>query len=106
MSVAGVGFAGLGRMGSAMARNLVKAGFSVHGYDVLPARRAELEKAGGIALHSLSELDLPVVIEPPAPLQRVDQVPLPLTVPCLAKKVESAAVVPVVSFSFQWPMKP
>jgi L-threonate 2-dehydrogenase len=57
-----VGVIGLGIMGSAMSGNLVKAGFSVHGYDVLPARRAELEKAGGTALHSLSDLDSPVVI--------------------------------------------
>jgi 3-hydroxyisobutyrate dehydrogenase-like beta-hydroxyacid dehydrogenase len=57
-----VGVIGLGIMGSAMSGNLLKAGFSVHGYDVVPARRAELEKAGGTALHSLSELDSPVVI--------------------------------------------
>jgi 3-hydroxyisobutyrate dehydrogenase-like beta-hydroxyacid dehydrogenase len=41
-----VGVIGLGTMGSAMAANLVKAGFTVHGYDVLPARRAALKKAG------------------------------------------------------------
>jgi 3-hydroxyisobutyrate dehydrogenase-like beta-hydroxyacid dehydrogenase len=42
-----VGVVGLGIMGSAMAANLVRAGFSVHGYDVLPARRAALKRAGG-----------------------------------------------------------
>jgi len=42
-----VGVIGLGIMGSAMAGNLVKAGFTVHGYDVLPARRSALKKAGG-----------------------------------------------------------
>jgi L-threonate 2-dehydrogenase len=38
---------GLGIMGSAMAANLAKAGFRVHGYDILPARRVALKKAGG-----------------------------------------------------------
>jgi putative dehydrogenase len=42
-----VGIVGLGIMGSAMAANLVRAGFSVHGYDILPARRAALKRAGG-----------------------------------------------------------
>ena len=35
-------------MGSAMASNLAKAGFRVHGYDIVPARRAALKKAGGV----------------------------------------------------------
>jgi hypothetical protein len=43
----------------------------------------------------------PLNSKPPSPLQRVDQVAPPVTAPCLAKIVESAAVVPVVSFSFQ-----
>jgi 3-hydroxyisobutyrate dehydrogenase-like beta-hydroxyacid dehydrogenase len=34
-------------MGSAISANLVKAGFSVCGYDVLAARRAALKRAGG-----------------------------------------------------------
>jgi 3-hydroxyisobutyrate dehydrogenase-like beta-hydroxyacid dehydrogenase len=34
-------------MGSAIAANLVKAGFTVHGYDPLPAARAALARAGG-----------------------------------------------------------
>jgi 3-hydroxyisobutyrate dehydrogenase-like beta-hydroxyacid dehydrogenase len=34
-------------MGSAMAANLVKAGFRVIGYDVVPQRRQELRRAGG-----------------------------------------------------------
>ena len=34
-------------MGSAMAANLAKAGYRVHGYDILPARRTALKRAGG-----------------------------------------------------------
>lgn len=43
-----VGVIGLGIMGSAMAANLAKAGYAVHGYDIVPARRAALKKAGGV----------------------------------------------------------
>ena len=42
-----VGMIGLGIMGSAMSANLVRAGFSVLGYDVVPACRAGHRKAGG-----------------------------------------------------------
>jgi len=41
-----VGIVGLGIMGGAFARNLVKAGWRVVGYDISPARRRELAKAG------------------------------------------------------------
>ena len=42
-----VGMVGLGIMGSAMSANLIRAGFKVLGYDVVPKRRAELRKTGG-----------------------------------------------------------
>src|SRR5690348_7469086 len=42
-----VGMIGLGIMGSAMSSNLIRAGFKLFGYDVLPKRREELRKAGG-----------------------------------------------------------
>ena len=42
-----VGMLGLGIMGGAMSANLVKAGFTVAGYDPFPAMRAKLRKAGG-----------------------------------------------------------
>ncbi|MFN2645752.1 MAG: NAD(P)-dependent oxidoreductase [Burkholderiales bacterium] len=42
-----IGVIGLGIMGSAMAANLAKAGFAVHGYDPVAARRADLKRAGG-----------------------------------------------------------
>src|SRR5258708_37167103 len=42
-----VGMIGLGIMGSAMSSNLIRAGFKVVGYDVLPRRRQQHRKAGG-----------------------------------------------------------
>jgi 3-hydroxyisobutyrate dehydrogenase-like beta-hydroxyacid dehydrogenase len=47
---------GLGIMGSAMSVNLVKAGFSVFGYDTVAARRAALNRAGGRATRSAGEV--------------------------------------------------
>ncbi len=44
-----VGIIGLGIMGSAIARNCVRAGLAVTGFDIDPARRAELAAAGGTA---------------------------------------------------------
>jgi 3-hydroxyisobutyrate dehydrogenase-like beta-hydroxyacid dehydrogenase len=51
-----IGVIGLGIMGSAMATNLAKAGFTVHGYDILPARRAALRKAGGMPASSIARV--------------------------------------------------
>jgi 3-hydroxyisobutyrate dehydrogenase-like beta-hydroxyacid dehydrogenase len=51
-----VGVIGLGIMGSAMSANLVRAGFAVHGYDVLPAQRDALAEAGGEAARSAAEV--------------------------------------------------
>ena len=41
-----VGVVGLGIMGGAFARNLVRAGWRVVGYDISPARRREAKRAG------------------------------------------------------------
>jgi L-threonate 2-dehydrogenase len=59
-----VAVVGLGIMGSAMSANLVRAGFSVRGYDVLARRRAELKKAGGSPARSVRDLarQAPIVI--------------------------------------------
>ena len=59
-----VGVVGLGIMGSAMSTNLVGAGFSVRGYDVLARRRSDLSRAGGQAARSVRDLArrTPVVI--------------------------------------------
>ena len=51
-----VGVIGLGIMGSAISANLVRAGFETFGYDVLPARRKVLERFGGIATRSASQV--------------------------------------------------
>jgi len=50
-----IAFVGLGAMGRPMARNLLKAGFTVRGCDVNPAGLAELVAAGGIATGSAAE---------------------------------------------------
>ena len=42
-----IAFVGLGSMGALMARNLVRAGFSVVGYDTSPRALADFEAAGG-----------------------------------------------------------
>jgi len=47
-----VGMIGLGIMGSAMAANLVQAGFRVVGYDVASKARAAHRRAGGIVARS------------------------------------------------------
>ena len=57
-----VGVIGLGIMGSAMSANLVKAGFEVQGYDVVPERRSELKKAGGTPASAVSKMRAPVII--------------------------------------------
>jgi 3-hydroxyisobutyrate dehydrogenase-like beta-hydroxyacid dehydrogenase len=51
-----IGMIGLGIMGSAMSSNLIRAGFKVFGYDVLPRRREEHRKAGGSVAHNCSEV--------------------------------------------------
>ena len=42
-----IGMIGLGIMGSAMSANLIRAGFKVEGYDVVPRCREDLRKSGG-----------------------------------------------------------
>lgn len=50
-----IGFVGLGRMGQPMARNLLKAGFALQVYDVLPDRVAALTALGAQAAGSPRE---------------------------------------------------
>jgi 3-hydroxyisobutyrate dehydrogenase-like beta-hydroxyacid dehydrogenase len=50
------GVIGLGIMGSAMAGNLVKAGFSVFGYDPLVKARVQLKQAGGRSCSSAEQV--------------------------------------------------
>jgi putative dehydrogenase len=42
-----VGIVGLGDMGSGMAKNILKNGFSLTGFDLSAARMTELKEAGG-----------------------------------------------------------
>jgi L-threonate 2-dehydrogenase len=56
MTNGAVGILGLGIMGSAIAPNLMAAGFQVAGYDPLAERAAALEKAGGRAAASPRDL--------------------------------------------------
>jgi L-threonate 2-dehydrogenase len=51
-----IGIIGLGIMGGAMARELLKAGYMVAGLDVAPAANAKLKKTGGIIAKSATEL--------------------------------------------------
>src|SRR5271166_5531989 len=51
-----VGMIGLGIMGSAMSGNLIRAGFKVLGYDVLPRPRQEHRKAGGTVARNCQEV--------------------------------------------------
>jgi len=54
--VRSVGVIGLGIMGSAMSANLLKAGFETCGYDIVPARRNALKRAGGHSARSVQEV--------------------------------------------------
>ncbi|RVT91837.1 NAD(P)-dependent oxidoreductase [Rhodovarius crocodyli] len=55
MSISTVGVVGLGNMGLGMAKSLVRAGFSVIGYDISDARRAQVE-AEGVRFLPLAEV--------------------------------------------------
>jgi 3-hydroxyisobutyrate dehydrogenase-like beta-hydroxyacid dehydrogenase len=56
MSTKVVGMIGLGIMGSAMSASLMRAGYKVVGYDVLPTRRHEHRKAGGTVARNCREV--------------------------------------------------
>jgi 3-hydroxyisobutyrate dehydrogenase len=51
--MATIGFIGLGHMGLPMARNLVKAGHTVHGFDLSATAVEALAGAGGVAAGSI-----------------------------------------------------
>ena len=56
MATRNVGILGLGIMGSAMAANLMRAGFRVTGYDPVPACRRRHARAGGIVAKNAEEV--------------------------------------------------
>lgn len=51
-----VGIVGLGLIGTALAKRLTGAGFTVHGYDIVPERCARLVELGGKAAASVREV--------------------------------------------------
>jgi putative dehydrogenase len=53
-----IGFIGLGAMGMGMARSLLRAGFTVRGFDVVPAAIANFEEAGGVGASSPADAAL------------------------------------------------
>ena len=69
-----VGFIGLGAMGSAMSRNLLKAGFKVSGFDVSATAREALRSDGGVAATSPADAargaDLVITMLPNADVVR------------------------------------
>jgi len=71
-----VGIAGLGIMGSAIARNLVDRGWRVIGFDIDPAKNAELTGAGVAIADNVVQLtrDAPVImtsLPTPAAVEKV-----------------------------------
>lgn len=51
-----IGFIGLGVMGKPMAKNLLKAGYSVYAYDVVEANVKNVAEAGAVACSSIKEV--------------------------------------------------
>ena len=66
-----IGFIGLGIMGGPMAANLLKAGYPVVGYDVVPAAVEKFTAAGGKAAESVAavtaESDVVITMLPDSP---------------------------------------
>jgi 2-hydroxy-3-oxopropionate reductase len=65
-----IGFVGLGIMGGPMAANLIKAGYTVIGYDTQPASLERLAAAGGKAADSIAataEADVVITMLPDSP---------------------------------------
>jgi putative dehydrogenase len=106
-----VGIIGLGIMGSAMAANLLKARYTVVGYDVVPAKRRRHARAGGESARSVPDVasGTPVLITSlpsaasllevanelagarPAPKLVIETSTLPLTVKEEARALLAAA---------------
>jgi 3-hydroxyisobutyrate dehydrogenase-like beta-hydroxyacid dehydrogenase len=84
-----VGVVGLGIMGGAFAQNLVKSGWHVVGYDVDPARRRAMARAGVEIAHDVAALAaaVPTVIT---------SLPKPAALEATAKAIVAARVRPLV----------
>lgn len=51
-----IGFVGLGNMGGPMARNLLKAGYHVRGFDLAPSARKAAEEAGAVLVDKAGDV--------------------------------------------------
>src|SRR5262249_18042529 len=87
-----VGVIGLGIMGSAMSANLVKVGFAVQGYDVLPARRDDLKKAGGSPVQALTAIEAPVVISSLPSAEALHAVAGEMTTKCIVVETSTLPI--------------
>jgi 3-hydroxyisobutyrate dehydrogenase-like beta-hydroxyacid dehydrogenase len=89
-----VGVVGLGIMGSAMSANLVRAGFAVHGYDVVPAARDALKQAGGHPAGSAAEVaeKAGVVISSLPSAQALHDVAAELTAKCIVVETSTLPI--------------
>jgi 3-hydroxyisobutyrate dehydrogenase/glyoxylate/succinic semialdehyde reductase len=73
-----VGIVGLGIMGNAIARNLVERGWRVIGFDIDPAKNAELAQANAVIANGVAQLtrEVPVImtsLPTPAAVEKVAQ---------------------------------
>lgn len=63
-----IAFIGLGNMGLPMAKNLLKAGHEVAGFDIMPAARTEAAKAGvnvpATAIEAVKDVDIVISMLP------------------------------------------
>jgi 3-hydroxyisobutyrate dehydrogenase-like beta-hydroxyacid dehydrogenase len=87
-----VGVIGLGIMGSAMSGNLVKAGFTVHGFDVVAARRGELKTAGGTPVSSVAEIVDAVVITSLPSAEALHTVAAQMTAKCIVVETSTLPI--------------
>ncbi|TIL55318.1 MAG: 3-hydroxyisobutyrate dehydrogenase, partial [Mesorhizobium sp.] len=63
-----IAFIGLGNMGNPMAANLVKAGYAVHGFDLIPENLANAKEHGVVvmanAVAAVKEADVVITMLP------------------------------------------
>jgi putative dehydrogenase len=79
-------------MGSAMSANLVNAGFAVHGYDILAARRAAFKRGGGKPARSVSELKAEIVITSLPSAEALQDVALGLKTKCIVVETSTLPI--------------
>ena len=79
-----VGIIGLGIMGGAIARNLVDRGWRVVGFDVDPAKRADLALANVVIADGVAQIvaDAPILMT---------SLPTPLAVEAVAREIANSA---------------